>query len=139
MIGSFLRRKGRVPARSLWLSHWPKKILCAHIEAQCLMHFVLDCRKHPYYVHVQLRSLRGISGGDPEGGARRGVPRRRLTTVVPGGTGPRPPGTTTWLRGARCTDPEEMPEKEAWDRSLKSPRWSAGRRASRVMGRKAPR
>src|ERR1700704_945783 len=27
--------------------------------------------------------------------------------------GSRPPGTTTWLRGARCTDPEEMPEKEA--------------------------
>src|SRR5262249_37332668 len=23
------------------------------------------------------------------------------------------PGTTTWLRGARCTDPEAMPEKEA--------------------------
>src|SRR6266702_5017194 len=41
--------------------------------------------------------MRGISGGDPEGGARRGVPRRRLTTVVPGGTGPRPPGITTWL------------------------------------------
>src|SRR5260370_33757374 len=103
------------------------------------MHFVLDCRKHPSYVHVQLRSLRGISGGDPEGRARRGVPRRRLTTVVPGGTGARPPGTTTWLRGARFTDPEEMPEKEALDRSLKSLRWSAGRRASRVMGRKAPR
>ena len=27
--------------------------------------------------------------------------------------GPRPPGTTTWLRGTRCTDPEEMPEMEA--------------------------
>jgi hypothetical protein len=32
---------------------------------------------------------------------------------VPRGPGSRPPGTTTWLRGARCTDPEEMPEKEA--------------------------
>src|SRR5262245_35195021 len=32
---------------------------------------------------------------------------------APGGSGPRPPGTTTWLRGARLTDPEEMPEKEA--------------------------
>ncbi len=27
--------------------------------------------------------------------------------------GHRPPGTTTWLRGARCTDPEAMPEMEA--------------------------
>src|SRR5262245_38355509 len=33
--------------------------------------------------------------------------------LAPGGSGPRPPGTTTWLRGARSTDPEEMPEKEA--------------------------
>jgi hypothetical protein len=49
-------------------------------------------------------SLRACSRDDPECGARCGVPRRRLVTVVPGGTGPRPPGTTTWLRGARCTD-----------------------------------
>jgi hypothetical protein len=60
------------------------------------------------------------------------VPRRRLITVAPGGTGPRPPGTTTWPRGARFTDPEQMPVKEARDRSPKSPRWSAGRRASPV-------
>src|SRR5215510_1071373 len=33
--------------------------------------------------------------------------------LAPGGSGPRPPGTTTWLREARSTDPEEMPEKEA--------------------------
>ena len=33
--------------------------------------------------------------------------------LVPGGPGSRPPGTTTWLRGARCTDPEAMPETEA--------------------------
>src|SRR5438105_15056858 len=37
-----------------------------------------------------------------EDGARRGVPRRRLVTAAPGGTGPRPPGTTTRTRGARC-------------------------------------
>src|SRR5262249_30313994 len=47
------------------------------------------------------------------GGARRGVPRRRLVTAAPGGPGPRPPGTTTRPRAARCTDPEEMPEMEA--------------------------
>jgi len=33
--------------------------------------------------------------------------------LVSGGPGSRPPGTTTWLRGARCTDPEAMPETEA--------------------------
>ena len=33
--------------------------------------------------------------------------------LAPGGPGPRPPGTTTWLRGVRCTDPEAMPETEA--------------------------
>src|SRR5438874_5314916 len=46
-----------------------------------------------------------IKGRRPEttcGGARRGVPRRRLVTAAPGGTGPRPPGTTTRTRGARC-------------------------------------
>src|SRR5947208_5019669 len=82
-----------------------------------------------------------------EDGARRGVPRRRLVTAAPGGTGPRPPGTTTRTRGARCdrsgarrsASLGELPVREARDRSLKSPRWSAGRRASRVMGRKAPR
>src|SRR5262249_3601347 len=47
-------------------------------------------------------SSRSCSRDDPEGGARRGVLRRRLVTVRPGGSGPRPPGTTTWLRGARC-------------------------------------
>src|SRR5439155_24046377 len=86
-------------------------------------------------------SSRGTSpsGDDPEDGARSGVPRQaarnRSLREAPG---PRPPGTTTWLRGVRCTDPEQMPEKEARDRSPKSPRWSAERRASPER-RKAPR
>src|SRR5207247_368273 len=37
-----------------------------------------------------------------EDGARRGVLRQRFATAAPGGTGPRPPGTTTRTRGARC-------------------------------------
>src|SRR5262249_28722730 len=37
------------------------------------------------------------------------------------------------------TDPAQMPVREARPRSPKAPRWSAERRASRVMGRKAPR
>src|SRR5262249_50962479 len=47
--------------------------------------------------------MRGVSGDDPEGGAGSGVLRRRLVTAR---LGTRPPGTTTWLRGARCTDPK---------------------------------
>src|SRR5215813_7813893 len=37
------------------------------------------------------------------------------------------------------TDPAQMPVREARPRGPKPPRWSAERRASRVMGRKAPR
>ena len=36
------------------------------------------------------------------------------------------------------TDPEASPVREARDRSPKSPRWSAERRASLAEGRKAP-
>src|SRR4051812_32677867 len=36
-----------------------------------------------------------------------------LVTAGSGGPGHRPPGMMTWLRGARCTDPEAMPEMEA--------------------------
>src|SRR3981081_2925977 len=57
--------------------------------------------------------MRGVSGDDPEGGAGSGVPRPRLVTAGSGGPGHRPPGIRTWLRGARCTDPEAMPEMEA--------------------------
>ena len=42
-----------------------------------------------------------------------GVLRPRLVTAGSGGPGHRPPGMMTWLRGARCTDPEAMPEMEA--------------------------
>src|SRR6266852_311081 len=77
--------------------------------------------------HSQPRSSRGVSGDDPEGGARRGVPRRRLVTARPGRQGPRPPGTTTWVRGARCTDPSppkrqrrRVPETEARPREPKT-------------------
>src|SRR5262245_1272625 len=50
--------------------------------------------------------------------------------MAPGGSGPRPPGTMTWLRGACCTDPEEMPEKEA--RPLAQNRHGGAPRGERV-------
>jgi hypothetical protein len=65
------------------------------------------------------RSLRGVSGDYPEGGAGSGVLRRRLVTAASGGSGPRPPGTTTWVRG----------------RSLHGP----GRQLPAVVGRRAPK
>src|SRR5207245_3579119 len=54
------------------------------------------------YIASQPRSSKGVLRRHPEDGARRGVLRRRLGTAVPGGTGPRQPGTTTRTRGARC-------------------------------------
>src|SRR5712692_1144804 len=95
-----------------------------------ITNMLLDFVSQLCYKPHQPRSSRGVSGDGPVGGARRGVPRLRLVTEAPGGPGPRPPGTTTWPRGARCTDPEEMPEMEARDPGRKSPRWSAERRAS---------
>src|SRR5262245_4632333 len=67
--------------------------------------------------------------------------------MAPGGSGPRPPGITTWLRGARCTDPEEMPEKEArppaQNRHGGAPRGERvpldARRASLGTARRAPK
>src|SRR5262245_61640952 len=60
---------------------------------------------------------RSSEGPSPETSRRRSGEWRLAAAarnrLAPGGSGPRPPGTTTWLRGARCTDPEEMPEKEA--------------------------
>src|SRR5437764_11801765 len=53
-------------------------------------------------MHVQLRSSKGVVRRHPEDGARRGVLQQRFATAAPGGTGPRPPGTTTRTRGARC-------------------------------------
>src|ERR1700730_14671908 len=92
------------------------------------------------------RSLRGVSGDDPEGGARRGVLRRRLVTVRLGRQGPRPPGTTTWVRGARCARSganagEESAAPGAQNRHGGAPRgerpasWDARRLARRLAYR----
>src|SRR6266487_40119 len=87
---------------------------------------------------VQPRSLRASSGSDLK--TERGVAScgGGSQPFAPGGPGPRPPGTTTWLRGARCTDPGNAGDGSAAP-GEKPPRWSAERRASRVTGRKAPR
>ena len=78
------------------------------------------------------------SRDDPEGGAGSGVLRPRLVTAGSGGPGHRPPGMMTWLRGARSTDPGGNAGDGSAAPGRKSPRWSAERRASRVMGRAAP-
>src|SRR6266404_5676887 len=66
------------------------------------MHFPLDYFLERRYRFASLAHRRACSRDDPEDGARRGVLRQRLITAVPGGTGPRQPGTTTRTRGARC-------------------------------------
>jgi hypothetical protein len=95
------------------------------------------------------RSSRGVSGDDPEGGARSGVLRRRLVTVRSGRPGTPPArhydlAARSSLHGSGRQLPAVVgrrapKETEARPRGPKSPRWSAERRASRVTGRKAPR
>jgi hypothetical protein len=99
-------------------------------------------RSHP-------RSSRGVSGDDPEGGAGSGVLRRRLVTAGPGRPGTPPArhydlAARSSLHGSARQLPAVVgrrapKETEARPRGPKPPRWSAERRASRVMGRKAPR
>src|SRR3954447_18955640 len=72
-----------------------------------------------------------------KGGAGSGVLRPRLVTAGSGGPGHRPPGTTTWLRGARCTDPEAMPEMEA--RPPAENRYGGAPRGERPASWDAPR
>ena len=87
-----------------------------------------------YRIYATYRISLAHRGASPETVplAERGVASRglRLVTLAPGGPGPRPPGTTTWPRGARSTDPEAMPETTSAAPGQKSPRWSAERRAS---------
>jgi hypothetical protein len=65
------------------------------------------------------RSLRGVSGDDPEGGARSGVLRRRLVTVRPGR-----PGT---------------PPARHYDLAARSSLHGSGRQLPAVVGRRAPK
>ena len=56
-----------------------------------------------YYSHARLGSSRLIEGRHPETMLKtegQWRPRLRLATAGSGGPGPRPPGTTTWPRGA---------------------------------------
>src|SRR5436305_14258395 len=74
-----------------------------------------------------------------EDGARSGVPRRAAGNRSPWEA----PDPARRALGPGCeelavTDPDASPVREARDRSQKSPRWSAERRASHAEGRKAP-
>jgi len=76
--------------------------------------------------------MRGVSGDDPAGGARRGVPRLAARNRSAGGPGPRPPGLTARQRADRWSAPVPLPETTARVPGRKSPRWSA-ERASRLQ------
>ena len=91
------------------------------------------------YKPRQPRLLRACSRDDPECGARRGVLRRRLVTARPGRPGKSPARhydlaarSSLHGSGGNAGNGSAAPGE-------KPPRWSAERRASRVMGRKAPR
>src|SRR6476620_9949312 len=73
-----------------------------------------------------------------KGEAGSGVLRPRLVTAGSGGPGHRPPGTPTWLRGASLYGSGGNAGDGSAAPGRKSPRWSAERRASHVMGRAAP-
>src|SRR5262249_45957652 len=104
---------------------------------------------HLRYKIRQPRSLRACSRDDPECGARRGVLRRRPVTARPGRPGT--PPSRHYDLGARSSvygsegncppleDGGRRRRRKTGPGSLKSPRWRAEGRASRVMGRKAPR
>jgi hypothetical protein len=81
--------------------------------------------------------MRGVSGDDPEGGAGEWRPAAAARNRSLGRFGK---SARQALRPGceelRCTDREAMPEMEARNPDLKSPWWSAERRASRVMGRR---
>ena len=95
------------------------------------------------------RSSRGVSGDDPEGGAGSGVLRQAARDRSPReardvARQALRPGCEELAARIRRQLPAVVgrrapKETEARPRGPKSPRWSAERRASRVMGRKAPR
>jgi hypothetical protein len=82
-------------------------------------------------------SMRGVSGDDPEAEQEMAFRGCWLVTNILGRFGkPARQALRPGCEELRCTAREEMPEMEARDPDLKSPWWSAERRASRVMGRR---
>src|SRR5258706_10278315 len=126
-----LRSTGRTEAPSMG---YPPNLTTPEILNLSLDYYLRRC-----YIASQPRSSKGVLWRHPEDGARRGVLRRRLWNRCPGRHGTPPAGHYDPDARSSLTDPDASPVRQARDRSLKPPRWSAGRRASRVMGRKAPR
>src|SRR6266511_2114286 len=97
----------------------------------------LDCSIASGYIRI----IPAHRGASPETRRRRsGEWRPAAAGSYPadsGGSGPRPPGTMTWLRGARWTDSGGNSGNGSADPGQKSPRWSAERRAH--LARCAPR
>ena len=85
----------------------------------CKMNLSIDYGMKRGYKFRQPRSSRGVSGDDPEGGARRGVLRRRPVTVRPGRLG--------------------TPPSRHYDLGARSSLHGSGRHLPAVVGRRAPK
>src|SRR5262249_30423972 len=83
--------------------------------------------------HSQPRSLRACSRDDPECGARRGVLRQRLVTACPGRPGKSPARHYDLAARSSLNGSGGNAGEGSAAPGEKSPRWSAERRASRVI------
>src|SRR5258705_7307849 len=83
-----------------------------------------------YSTGVQPCSSRGASGGDPEGGARRGVLRLRLVTACLGRSGTPPARHYDLAARSSLHGSGGNAGEGSAGPGRKSPRWSAERRAS---------
>jgi hypothetical protein len=90
-------------------------------------------------LEVAILAHRGAFSGDGHRRSEVWRPAVRLVTACSGGTGPVRRALRPAPRGARCTSCGGNAADGSTDPEPKPPRWSAERRASRVMGRRAPR
>ena len=106
------------------------RTLAGHRAERPVAFLLSQCYRRPRPVH------RGRLRRRARVGAGCGVLRAWLVTTLPGGSGNRPPPLRA--DASELADGEACLLHPAPDRSQQTPRWSAERRASRVMGRKAP-
>jgi hypothetical protein len=114
------------PMSISWINCWEARAGRLHAD------LAIDYVTNLCYTRFVSSLMRGVSGDDPAGGARRGVLRLAARIRSAGGPGPRPPGLTARQRANCWSAPVPLPETAARVPGRKSPRWSA-ERASRLQ------